>query len=142
MQDAHNITSKHLKVPEGIEPHQTSLSVMWFDREGIFYSVTQKNTVLRKSNLAETFAYIRSVSPEKKVCWIGDVTDIPPPEKEARDFAAEETPKLIKALALITNSSLSKMIAEIFMLVKKPPYPTRMFTNAADARAWIRSYLD
>jgi hypothetical protein len=49
---------------------------------------------------------------------------------------------MIKALALLTNSSLSKMIAEIFMLVKKPPYPTRMFTSEAEALIWIRSYLD
>jgi hypothetical protein len=114
---------------------------MWFDDEGIFHSVTKKNSVLDKKSLEEIFTYIRSVSGDEKICWIGDVTNAPPPEKEARDYAATETPKLIKALALITNSSLSKMISEIFMLVKKPQYPTRLFTSEAEARIWIRSYL-
>jgi hypothetical protein len=136
------VSKKPLKVPENITPYETSLSTMWFDNEGIFYSVTKKNAALNKKNLQETFDYIHSKAGDKKVCWIGDVTDTPPPEKEARDYAAEITPKMIKALALLTNSSLSKMIAEIFMLVKKPPYPTRMFTSEAEALIWIRSYLD
>jgi hypothetical protein len=131
-----------MEIPENIETHKTALSIMWFDKEGIFCSITKKDSSLNKEALVSTFNYIRSKSPDKKICWIGDITDAPPPEKTARDYAAEESPKLIKALALITKSSLSKMIADIFMMVKRPPYPTRMFTNETEAREWIRSYMD
>jgi len=115
---------------------------MWFDKDGIFNSITRKNSVLDKKSLVETFDYIKKNAGNKKVCWISNVTDVLPPEKEVRDFAATETPKIVKALALITNSSLSKMIAEIFMLVKRPPYPTKLFTNEAEAREWLRKYCD
>jgi hypothetical protein len=110
---------------------------MWFDEFGIFNSVTKPNSEISKQNLIATFNYIKAKSNGKKVCWLSDISQAAAPTKEGRDFAAEETPKIVKALALITNSALSRAMAEIYLLVKKPPYPIKMFTDEARAKAWI-----
>jgi hypothetical protein len=131
-----------MKPGEGIKVYDTALSTMWFDMDGIFCSVTKKNASLTKEALMESFDYIRCNSTSSKICWLGDVTAALFPTQEARDFAGEETPKFVKALALITNSEISRMIANVFMVLKKPSYPTRMFTNEEDAKEWLRQYLD
>ncbi len=130
-----------------MEPSTTSkvfdipLSTMWFDEDGIFCSATKKNVALTKEGLVQTFDFIKKNAGEKKVCWLGDVTHASLPTTEARDFAGEETPKFVKALALITNSELSRMIANVFFALKKPPYPTRLFTNEKEAKEWLKNYL-
>ncbi|HLG02131.1 MAG TPA: hypothetical protein VI731_00960 [Bacteroidia bacterium] len=124
----------------GNRTFETPLSLMWFNEDGIFCSITKKNAPLTKAALRESFEFIRANSGGNKVCWLGNVTNLSPPEKEARDYAAEETPKFIQALALITNSTLSKFIANVFLQLKKPPYPTRLFTNEEDALQWLRQF--
>ena len=114
---------------------------MWFDSQGIFRSVTKKNAALTRDVLKMSFDFIARQAPGRMICWIGDVTESSSPTKEARDYAAEETPRFVRALALITNSPLSKMIANIFLGLKKPPYPTRVFTNEKDTREWIARFL-
>ena len=131
-----------LKPASHIKVYDTPLSYMWFDEYGIFCSVTKKNVAITKDGLEQTFNYIRQNAGENKICWVGDVTNALFPTREARDYAAEETPHLIKALALITNSEISKLVANVFLVLKKPPYPTKMFTNAQEAKAWLRTFND
>lgn len=120
---------------------ETPLSTVWFDENGIFCSVTKKNAALTKEVFILYFEFIKRHAGEKKICWLGDVSQMSAPTKEARDFAAIETPKFVKALALITNSALSKMIANIFFSFKRPPYPTKMFTDEKEAKEWLKIYL-
>ena len=114
---------------------------MWFDEDGVFRSVTKKDKTVDKQAMQITFDYIHQFKCSEKICWIGDITNASPVEKEARAYAAEETPKFIRALAVITNSSVSKMMADLFLLVYKPPYPTKLFTNEKDAKEWIKRFL-
>jgi hypothetical protein len=125
---------------ENIKPFETKFSTMWFDTAGIFFSVTKKDQPINKEALKTTFDYIQKNKPNERICWIGDVTNVSDVDKEARLFAGQETPKFIKALAVITNSSISKMIADLFLLVYKPSYPTKLFTSEEDAIAWIKKY--
>lgn len=131
-----------LTPPSGIKPFETELSFVWFDEEGLFHSVTKKGTRLDKAALEKTFAFIAQNKKTEKILWIGDITQASPAEKEARLFAAQETPKFIKALALITNSFLSKTIADLFLLIHQPPYPTKMFSDVNEAKKWIGQFKD
>ncbi|MGZ3883914.1 MAG: DUF7793 family protein, partial [Bacteroidia bacterium] len=61
--------------------------------------------------------------------------------KHQRDFIAEQLSSVTKAMAIITSSPLSRMIANLFFGLKPPPYPVKMFTNENEAKAWILQYL-
>jgi hypothetical protein len=124
-----------------IKPYETDYSTMWFDEEGIFHSVTKKERVVDIDVLKSTFEYISKNKKSEKICWIGDVSNASPVEKEARAYAAQETPKFIKALAVITNSSMSKMMADLFLLVYKPSFPIKLFTDQEEATKWIKGFL-
>jgi hypothetical protein len=104
-------------------------------------SVTRPGAVITLEAMKYELDLIRNRAKDEKICWLGDVTNVSSVNKEIRDYAADETPKFVKALALITASQLSKLAANIFFHLKKPPYPTRLFTNEQDARAWLRQYM-
>jgi hypothetical protein len=114
---------------------------MWFDDDGIFHSVTNKDQHLDLNAMKETFDYINKNKKSERICWIGDVTNASPVDREARAYAAQETPKFIKALAVITNSTMSKMMADLFLLVYKPTFPIKLFTNQEEATRWIKDFL-
>lgn len=78
---------------------ETGLSYLWFDEAGIFCSITKPDVTITKERLQVTFNYIRSQVGDKNICWLGDNTQASFPTDEARDFAGDETPKIIKALA-------------------------------------------
>jgi hypothetical protein len=131
-----------MKPPPGTSYLETPLTTMWFEKKDLFCSVTKKGSLLNMEGLQQTFEYIRAHAGEKKVCWLGDVTDAPPANKAVREYAAKETPHVVKALALITNSTFSRLLAELFMLVQKPPYPVKLFSNEESGRQWLEDYLD
>ena len=56
--------------------------------------------------------------------------------KEARNYLAKAESK-IYASALITNSPVMRITANLFLKINKPIYPTRFFSSYADALNWI-----
>ena len=89
----------------------------------------------------ETFDAFKKIIGRRKVCILIDVTNSSGTTREARNYAADEFPKFVKAIALVSDSALGKMFANIFFTLKKQPYPTKMFTNEQEAREWLRQYL-
>jgi len=70
-----------------------------------------------------------------------DVTHSMESTRETRDYVAEEFPKYVKALAMVSDSALGKMLANLFFTLKKQPYPAKMFNNEQDAKTWLKQYL-
>ncbi|MGZ3861751.1 MAG: DUF7793 family protein [Bacteroidia bacterium] len=118
-------------------------SKMWFDDDGVLYSVPKPIT--QKPTKEETLIQLeefKKLCGYKKVCaiLITNSTDAPP-AKEERDWAAEELNSIFKAMAIIATSPLSRMAANLFFGLKPPAYPTKFFSNGKDAKEWIKQYL-
>lgn len=120
-------------------------SVIWFDEDGIMYSVPKpgapvEQTVDEIKKEMDRFRQI--IGPKKKVCIILKMDpNAPPPKRELRDLAATEIESVTKAMAIITTSPLSRMIANLFFGLKPSAYPVKMFTDVGEAKAWIKQYL-
>lgn len=130
-----------MKIPENAQIFETDLSIMWFDEAGILCSVYKKNAKLTKAALENSFRLIKMHSKGNKICWLGEVSNISTPDKETRDFAALETPGFVKALALISYTPFSNFIANIYLNLKKSPYPRRLFFDEKEAKEWLKQYL-
>ena len=65
--------------------------------------------------------------------------------REARQFYARpyqddrKTPN--QALAIITGSPLSKVIANFFLGINKPRVPIKLFSKESDAKKWLKSLV-
>lgn len=62
-------------------------------------------------------------------------------EHEAKQFASsEDAIAVVNAMAILVKSVFTRAMADIFMKFQKPPYPTRIFTNEAEALAWLEPF--
>lgn len=78
---------------------------------------------------------------DRKQRLIVDLRKNPKPNKEARDFAdSDEVVGITAAMALLTNSAISRMVGNFFLGFNRASFPTRMFSSEADARRWLESF--
>ena len=61
--------------------------------------------------------------------------------KEARDYLGlPEMMEIVKVNAIIANSTLSKIVGNLFLMFSKPIIPTKIFTDEAAALAWLQQF--
>jgi hypothetical protein len=70
-----------------------------------------------------------------------DMRDMTTATSEAREYFAKEGAEGVNAGALLIGSQVTKMLANLFMLVNRPKTPTRMFTDERVAREWLKKYI-
>ncbi|MFL5753825.1 MAG: STAS/SEC14 domain-containing protein [Bacteroidia bacterium] len=132
-----------MQIPENVKTYEMTSSILWFDKEGILYS-SPKPGIPPEMNMEEILKEMekfREIIGHKKVCMVTESSpNSRPPSKSERDFIAEQINSVTKAMAIITNSPVSRMVANLFFGLKPPPYPVKMFSNEKDAVEWIRQF--
>lgn len=133
-----------IQIPNDRKLIEWPTSTMWFDDDGVLYSVPKPGAdpEYSREELASTMDKFRKITGGKKVCMILETnSSSPPPDRENREWIANELNSVTKAMAIIATSPLSRMIANIFFALKPPGYPAKFFANEKDAKEWIRQYL-
>ena len=133
-----------MKPPENVKTIDFSTSIMWFDENGILYSTPKPNAQYARTReeSEKQMDEFRKLVGNKKVCMILESDkNSPPPKREDRDWIARELDSVTKAMAIISASPASRMIANLFFGLKPPSYPVKFFSNEIDAREWVRQYL-
>jgi hypothetical protein len=130
-----------MEIPKNINIIDWPTSILWFDENGILCAISKKAPAQTLDETKKSIEDFNKLTGGKKVCMLIDITNSPPTSKEIRDYSAAELPKITKALAMISESALGKMIANLFFGLKPPPYPTKMFSNEKDAKEWLKQYL-
>lgn len=116
-------------------------STMWFDKSGIVYAISKKGPPQTLEQTKESLEVFRRYIGPGKVCLLIDVTHSRETTREVRAYVAEEFPKIIKAIAMVSSSALGKMVANLFFNLKSQPYPVKMFNDEQQAKAWLKQYL-
>jgi hypothetical protein len=73
------------------------------------------------------------------LCDIKGIKDI---NKQARAYLAMEGSTLIKAVAVIVEPPVSKMLSEFYIRTSNPPIPTKTFEHIEDALAFLNEYIE
>src|ERR1700758_2121498 len=79
-------------------------------------------------------------SNNKSYCCLIDMRNLKFITKEAREYLATEGSKYVIAGALVTDSPLSNALANIFLLINKPPVPTKLFSSEKEALIWLKKH--
>jgi hypothetical protein len=131
-----------LTVPLGIKTFELPTSIIWIEPNGIVCSISRKRprpqTVEEMKQVIDMY---KSFVGEKPRCLLADVTHSSATSREVREYAAIELPKLVKAVAMVSESALGKMMANIFFSLKHQPYPVKMFNDETEAREWLIKHL-
>jgi hypothetical protein len=127
--------------PKNAKVIELPTSTIWFDEDGILYSIAKKLPPQTLEEAKKTMEVFREIIGGKKVCLLSDNTDSPSVNKEMRDYAAEVIPEVVKAIAILSRSSVGRMAANLFFSLKKQPYPIKFFESEDEARQWLKQYL-
>lgn len=130
-----------MKAPENVKVYDSPTSIYWFDKDNVLYSVSKKVPAQSLEEAKKTLEDFKKTLPQEKVCMLLDVTNSTETKREVREWAAEEFPKMVKAIAMVSDSALGKMLANLFFSLKAQPYPTKMFNDEKAAREWLNQYL-
>lgn len=58
--------------------------------------------------------------------------------KARQHYVSEESARYKSAMAMLVAAPLQRMLGNIFLRISRPPYPTRIFTDEAKAKAWLK----
>jgi hypothetical protein len=134
-----------MEIPKDAKTIDWTTSILWFDEDGILYSMPKpgvEEPVLTREETKKQMDEFKRLTGNKKLCMILETnSNSKPPKKEDRDFISELLAEITKAMAIISTSPLSRMIANLFFGLKPPPYPVKFFSNEKDAKEWIKQYL-
>jgi hypothetical protein len=133
-----------IRIPNDVKIHELRDSIVWFDKDGVLYSVPkdQAAEVLSMEEIESEMKNFREITGGKKVCMIAESNNrAASPPKDQRDFIADQINSVTKAMAIISSSPLSRMAANLFFSFKPPTYPFKMFSNEKDAKEWIKQYI-
>lgn len=67
-----------------------------------------------------------------------DLANTPRPTKESRDYTGgPEIRGITRAMAMVTPSTMSRVIGNFFLGFARGGFPTRLFSHEAEAVAWL-----
>jgi hypothetical protein len=114
---------------------------LWFDENGFICSVPKEEPIplSRKEFLDQVAEWEEKYGLEKR-CMITVVNPYVKSSKEERDFAAEIFPKYLKALAIINHSALGRMAINLFVGLRPPTFPMKVFKDSNEAKNWLKKY--
>jgi hypothetical protein len=131
-----------LSLPDKTKIIDLSTSLIWWDESGILCCISKKRKEEQTLQEAvESMAAFVDIIGSEKVCMLIDVTHATQTSREVRAYAAQELPKVVKAIAMLSSSALGKMVANLFFNLKSQPYPVKMFNDEQDAKAWLKKFL-
>jgi hypothetical protein len=132
-----------MEIPKDVKTYELSSSTLWQDKDGIWISLPKPGVPpkLTIEQLNVEVNQLKEILGNKPVCLIGfGNPDAPAPNREERELIADLFPQIVKAMAIVTTSPVSRMIANLFFGLKPPTYPTKMFSTFEDAKEWIMQY--
>ena len=128
------IPTEHAIIYEG------ELASFWFDEDGILCS-NAKPVHRTLENQKKHLALIRQIIGDDMVFLLSDNTATYTQDNLARAYSAQEMPKLFKAVAIISSTTIGKAAAHLFTYFHGQPVPIRVFDNKKDAKEWLRQFM-
>ncbi len=126
-------------------PPQNALSIqfgsIWLNEDGIIVVVTMLPTH-NLENAKESMAFTKILAAGIPRPLLVDMSKIRSMSKDAREeYVKKIDEPFVTAVALVTNSNISRMVGNFFIGLNQAYVPVKLFTNAEKAREWLLQYL-
>jgi hypothetical protein len=126
--------------PENIELIKGEIADYYYSQEGILYSYS-KNPKRTVKNISENIALVKQITAGKKVPLLIYLCNSPIPDKETRNFSAEQLPNVYSAMAMVSNGGLAPFIMNILFKFKPPSIPMKSFSDDKEAKEWLKQFV-
>ena len=117
---------------------ETRTSKFWIGEQGVIFQDYKPESRVELLDARETMEAIRTLGQGKPVLLFSDITNLKSATHQARAFGVEEEfCRLLRAIAMRTNSQIGRVIGNFFIRFNRPPYPSKIFSSAKEALEWI-----
>jgi len=130
-----------MEPPKGVNTFENANSIFWFTEDGIVCSIYKKVPPIGIEESRKILAEFKKMLNGKKVCFVVDISNAPQTTRQERKEGAAEMEGITKALALISNSPMGRMVANLFFGLRPSSYPVKMFADELEAINWLKQYL-
>jgi len=127
-------------VPEVRDGHGVVVATVHAEADGTVVLVFAEGCRLDAVNTAPVVeAHVAAAHGQKRPT-LADVRGLRSATREARELAAGPPVAAITSrMALIVGNPVTRTLGNFFLMVTSPKYPTRLFTDVAAARPWLRA---
>lgn len=116
-------------------------SYLWLDDDGILIAVNKPKALDTLNDALEKIAIVEQLSNGVPRPLLVDATETKSVAREAREaYAQAGTDGKVKALAVVTGSVFSSIIANFFLNFHKPSIPVKLFNSRKPAKEWLMQY--
>lgn len=129
-----------MTIPENIECIKGEIADYWYGKDGILYSFSKspKRTI---QNITDNVALVKKITGGKKVPLLIYLSNSPVPDKATQAFARQQLAEVYKAVAMISETGLSKLIMNALFKFNPPPVPIKSFSDEKEAKKWLKQYI-
>ena len=113
---------------------------IWLRPDGIVQVVLTSRATMVLEDATAALEEMAQLTGGRRSPLLMDLHDVSPQDRSVRMELARRD-DLVSAVALIVGTPLSRMMANFFLSVSKPPFPTRLFNNETSALAWLQAYV-
>lgn len=114
---------------------------VWMEVKGYyFYTQFKPNTVLDLEAAKKIIHDAVTLAGDHTYPVLTDIREMPPHNKEVRNYFANEGSESACANAILVSNSISRILANFFLNINKPSIPTRIFTDSAKAVKWLEMF--
>jgi len=124
---------------------KTQNSAYFLRPDGIVLAKTINSTPLTKEVILENFELIKQISTDlgQSIKILAESEQMQRLSRCARDYmrteAAQQYDQYIIGTAMLTQNQLAKMLANFIVGLRKQARPLKIYTNEADAIAWLKN---
>ena len=117
---------------------ETRTSSIWLGDDDVLRGVFKKGANETLETCIENVAAAKELADGRKLLVIIDMSELEQISRDARNYYAGEEPASYSlGQALITNSTVSRVIGNFFIGLNKASHPVRLVKTEEDALKWL-----
>ena len=119
---------------------ETSTIKCWLRRDGIIHSEIKNNAIVNLEHAIQNINAHWEAGQKVKRPVLAEISGLNGADKNARQYAKENSHKTMSAIALLSKNKIGIIIGNFFISYDKPKLPTKMFYSKKDAIKWLDGF--
>ena len=118
----------------------TRTSTVEIDQDGIIIATILPDVHGTLADATENIAVMETLSQGRPFLLLLDMRQILSQDRDAR-YAYTNAAIQPRALAIVVESAVSRITGNLFVTIKRPIFPSRLFTDMDSAMTWLEKHL-
>lgn len=122
------------------EKIESETAIFYFEND-ILHITFKQDADVKLDQVKENIKIRKEMQQGKKALVLGDIRGVWQISSEARSaISAKQVTDLNIAMAIITGSLTTRMLANFFIRFNKPQSPTKLFSSREKALEWLETF--